>query len=187
MEQRVGFGKRLGAYLIDCVLVIIAAVVLGPIIGGMFGAAAGGAMSGALGGMSADSASAAAAMLTGGIVGAVLGALVAMAVIGLVYFIVEGFTGWTFGKLMLGIQVANADGTRASIGTLMFRYALKNSNFVLRIVALTTSVAFFNTLGTLCGLAVFVGCFFVLGTAHQAFHDMIAKTAVYPRSAVRAA
>jgi hypothetical protein len=36
------------------------------------------------------------------------------------------------------------------------------------------------------GIAIFIGCFFVLGAAHQAFHDMIAKTAVYRRKQLAA-
>jgi hypothetical protein len=41
------------------------------------------------------------------------------------------------------------------------------------------------TLGNLAGLIFFVGCFFTLGMKRQAFHDMIAKTAVYPKGAIK--
>jgi len=176
MENRVGFGKRLGALLIDAVLVCIVSLLVvyllvGLTIGGMPVAAAFGAIFGAL-------------VLT------MLVGAVHMMLVGAVYFLVEGFTGWTLGKLILGIQVANPDGTRAGVGTLLTRYALKNINFLLGVLLFfdyVTSVALFRTLRGLLGLLIFVGCFFVLGSARQAFHDMIAKTAVYPRNLVRTA
>lgn len=184
MEQRIGFGRRLGAYLIDCVIIGVLSMLLGPTIGGVFGAAAGGAAAGldAAGNLTAEQAAA-----VGGIVGAVLGMMVALVLISTVYFLIEGFTGWTLGKLMLGIQVARADGSAAPVGTLLERYALKNISAVLGAAAVVLNAPLLRTIGSLLGLAIFVGCFFVLGAAHQAFHDMIAKTAVYPRSAVRAA
>ena len=182
MENRIGFGRRLAAFLLDCVLVGIGSAVLGPTISGIFGAAAGGAAAG----LSPGDMSAAQGAAMGGGFGAILGMAVALVVIGSVYFLIEGFTGWTFGKLILGIQVANADSTAAGVGTLLERYALKNINFVLGFIALVTGISVLRTVGSLLGFAIFVGCFFVLGAARQAFHDMIAKTAVYPRSFVKA-
>jgi uncharacterized RDD family membrane protein YckC len=181
MENRVGFGKRLGALCIDAVLCIIAAVLTGPILGGMFGGAAGAVV----GGLGGSDTTAVQGMVMGGIVGSILGAVVAIAVIFTLYFLVEGFTGWTLGKLMLGIQIANADGTRAPIGTLLLRYAIKNSNSVLKLLALVSGVSLFSTLGGIAGIVIFIGCFFALGRERQALHDMIAKTAVYPRSAIQ--
>lgn len=180
MENRVGFGRRLGALLIDCVIVGILVAVLGTTIGGMLGAAAGGAVS------AANSDPALNGMAVGGFMGAMAGIIVATAVIGVAYFLIEGFTGWTFGKLIIGIQIGNADGTRAAVGTLLTRYAVKNCNLLLSLVAVLTGIGLFRTLGNLGGLAIFIGCFFVLGTAKQAFHDMIAKTAVYSRAKLTA-
>ena len=182
MENRIGFGRRLAAFLLDCVLVGIGSAVLGPTIGGIFGAAAGGAAAG----LSPGDMSAAQGAAMGGAFGAILGMAVALVVIGSVYFLIEGFTGWTFCNLILGIQVANADGTAAGVGTLLERYALKNINFVLGFIALVTGISVLRSVGSLLGFAIFVGCFFVLGAARQAFHDMMAKTAVYPRSFVKA-
>ena len=166
--------------MIDIVLVCVGGFLTGPLIGGMLGAVAGGAL-GAGGDQSQG-----AAMAMGGIIGAIIGAMVAIVLIGTIYNLIEGFTGWTFGKLILGIQVANADGTRASAGTLLERYALKNISFLLQLAAVFSGIRALSTLGNLGGLAIFVGCFFVIGTAHQAFHDMLAKTAVYPRSMIHA-
>lgn len=179
MENRIGFGKRLGAFLIDVVIVWIVAFLGGSTIGGLLGAGAGAAMSG--GGDDAMK-----GMAMGGMFGAVAGILVAAALVGTVYFLVEGFTGWTLGKLILGIQIGNENGTKASLGQLLLRYALKNCNFLLTILAALTGLALLRTLGTLGGLAIFIGYFFVLTSNKQGFHDMIAKTAVYPRAKLTA-
>ncbi|HWZ29477.1 MAG TPA: RDD family protein, partial [Gemmatimonadales bacterium] len=121
-------------------------------------------------------------MAMAGVFGAIAGMIIAAAVVGTIYFLIEGFTGWTLGKLLLGIQVGNQDGTRASMGQLLARYALKNCNYILKILAVATGVRILATLGSLGALAILIGCFFVLGSSKQAFHDMIAKTAVYPRA-----
>ena len=180
MENRIGFGKRLGAFLIDCVLVWVVAFFGGSTIGGMLGLGAGAAMS-------SGDADAMKGMAMAGAIGAVAGVIIAVAVVGTVYFLIEGFTGWTLGKLILGIQIGNQDGTRAGTGQLLARYALKNCNLILTILAAFTHLSLLKTIGSLGGLAIFIGCFFVLGSARQAFHDMIAKTAVYPRKQLQGA
>ena len=160
MENRIGFGKRLGALLIDCVICGIVVGVAGPLIGGFLGASAGAT----LGGMGAGTNAGSAAM-TGGAFGAIAGALVGAVVIFVVYFLLEGFTGWTLGKLILGIQVANADGTAASVTTLLTRFAVKNIGSILRVVALVTGIRALFALGSFGGLIIFIGCFFTLGMA----------------------
>ena len=179
MENRIGFGRRLAALFIDAVLVGVISFFGGATIGGMLGVAAGAAITG--GGEGA-----AKGMAMGGMFGAMAGMIVAAMLIGAVYFLIEGFTGWTFGKLILGIQVGREDGSRAGTGQLLGRYALKNCNFLLSILAFATGIHLLKVLGSLGGLAIFIGCFFVLTSSHQAFHDMIAKTAVYPRAKLAA-
>jgi uncharacterized RDD family membrane protein YckC len=183
MEQRVGFGPRLGAWLLDCVIVVVLAVVGGSTIGTMLGLSSGAALATAMG-AGADSLAVASAAI-GGMFGAIFGFVIATALIGVLYFLIEGFTGFTLGKLMLGIRVANADGTAAGIGTLLGRYAIKNCSFILSILSVVTGMAVLRTIGNLGGLAVFVGCFFTLGMKKQAFHDMIVSTAVYPKGAIK--
>src|SRR5260370_11404762 len=122
MEQRMGCGPRLGALLIDCVLVVVLVAVLGGTIGGMFGAAAGGAGAAMSTGTGSGAQSAAA---VGGMLGALAGMIIALAVLGLVYFLIEGFTGDTLGKLMLGIRIANADGAQTPGSRLLLRWAGK--------------------------------------------------------------
>lgn len=183
MEQRVGFGPRLGAWLLDCVIVIVLAVVGGSTIGGMLGVTGGAMLGGAMANQ-ADSLAAGMAAV-GGLLGGLVGFLIAAAAIGLLYFLIEGLTGYTLGKLMLGIRVASEDGTAAPIGKLLFRYALKNCNFILSIIGALAGMSALIQIGRLGGLIIFVGCFFTLGMKKQAFHDMLAKTAVYPKAAIK--
>jgi len=185
MEQRIGFGKRLGALCLDVVFVWVLAWLGGTTIGGMLGLAGGAALGSTMGSAADSTAAAMAAM--GGILGAVFGFLVAVFLIGTVYFLIEGFTGYTLGKLLLGIRVASDDGTAAPVTKLLGRFVIKNIAYVLGLAAALTGVRVLGTLGNLGGLIIFVGCFFVLGMKRQAFHDMIMGTAVYPKGAIKTA
>lgn len=184
MEQRVGFGPRLGALLIDCILVGVLVLVLGGFIGGMFGAAAGGSAAAVSSGGAQDAQTAAA---LGGMFGAIAGMIIAAAVLGLAYFLIEGLTGYTLGKLMLGIRIASADGTQAPVQKLLLRWAVKNNNFLLSVLAAVSGVKLLATLGSLGGLVIIIGCFLALGASKQALHDRICDTAVWPKALVKAA
>lgn len=180
MENRIGFGKRLGAYVLDVVLVCVASFFLGSTIGGVFGAAAGGVF-----GSGGESATTSAAI--GGAIGAVVGFIAAGVLLGTIYFLLEGFTGFTLGKLMLGIRIAGEDGVQAPLTTLLGRYAIKNIGTVMGLAALLLGMKVLSTVGSVAGLVVFVGCFLALGAKKQALHDQIMHTAVFPKDAVRAA
>ena len=186
MEQRIGFGKRLGALLLDAVIVTVLAVVGGSSIGGMLGGYTGAAALGAMGAAAGGDTTAAAAAVLGGAFGAIAGMIIAASLIGTVYFLIEGFTGYTLGKLILGIRIASEDGTAAAVPKLLGRYAVKNCNLLLSLAGLLLGVHALITLGRVGGLIIFVGCFFTLGMKRQAFHDMIMHTAVYPRGAIKA-
>ncbi len=185
MEQRIGFGKRLGALCLDVVIVWVLAWLGGSTIGGMLGLASGAALSSAMGSAADSTAAAMAAM--GGFFGALFGFIVAAFLIGTLYFLIEGFTGYTLGKLILGIRVASADGTAAPVTKLLGRFLIKNIGYVLGLTAALTGIRAVATLGNLGSLIIFVGCFFVLGMKRQAFHDMIMGTAVYPKGAIKTA
>ena len=172
--ERIGFGKRLVALLLDFVLVWIVAWVAGGAIGGMLGFAGGAAV-----GERPE-----AAML-GGAIGTVIGMVAAFVVISLVYFLVEGFTGYTLGKFLLGIRIANADGTAAPVSQLLTRYAVKHAGELLRLLGMLLAAPFLFRLGGLAGLIVFIGCFLALSAEKQALHDKVAKTAVFAKGAVK--
>jgi len=171
VEKRIGFGKRLLAYLIDIVLVLALSMVLGPIIGGVLGGAAGAAGSGG----GADAA------VAGGIMGTIIGAVAASAFIMVFYFIIEGFVGATLGKMILGIKIGTADGKNGSTGLYLTRYAIKNIGSLVAVIGLIVSVEIIGTIGSLLGLVILLGCFMALSSGKQALHDIAAKTAVYKK------
>ena len=179
-ESRVGFGLRLVASLIDAVFMIIGGMVIGTVFGGalgtIFGSAAGTievegeAMSGAQ---------------VGGIFGALAGMLIALPLFGMIYSLLEAFTGATAGKMLLGFKVGDADGTKAGFGKLFWRYALKNGAFLCAMAAGLIGVELVKTIGSAWGLIWFLGCFLALTQARQGLHDKLSGTAVYPSKVLK--
>src|SRR5260221_2574976 len=134
MEQRIGFGLRLGALALDIVLCGIIAFVAGGTIGGWLGAYTGAAALGSASvatGSAADNAQAAA--MFGGALGAIAGFALAFGLICVVYFLLEGFTGYTLGKFILGIRIASDDRTAAGVRKLLYRHLVTNSSSVTRL------------------------------------------------------
>ncbi|MFW5657587.1 MAG: RDD family protein [Bacteroidota bacterium] len=177
MENRIGFGPRLGAVLIDFVLIAVLSAIIATVFG-VSGMAAGASST------SGDSADMATGMAAGFLDG-IMASTIVMYIVSLVWYLLEGLVGYTVGKLIVGIQIGNEDGTHAGIGKLMPRYLIKNIASVFGILAMLTGVALFRQLGGILGLVIFIGFFFVLGTRKQGFHDMIAKTAVFRRSELK--
>ncbi len=169
MEERIGFGLRLGAYLIDVVAILVAGLIVGALLGGVFGAGAGAAVAGGETGGAA----------LGGFFGALLGAMIGVYLLSVGWIVWEGVTGAALGKMLLRIRIKSDDATKATPDKLLLRAGVKYSASLLGLVAALTGVALIANLSGLAGLIVFVGCFFVLGENRQAFHDTIAKTAVY--------
>jgi uncharacterized RDD family membrane protein YckC len=154
--ERIGFGPRLGAMLIDFLIIIVGMSILGILFGlGSFGLLAGGSV-------------------TGFSIGMILISLIPIA-----YSYTDVLMAATPGKKALKLVIRNEDGSEAEQQTLIKRWAFKNSSFMLQFLTALTTVKLFSTLGGLAGLVVFIGCFFVLGEARQAFHDKFAKTAVF--------
>jgi len=174
MNERIGFGQRLLAAIVDGLVIGIVGGILGSVLGGMLGAGAGAAMSS--GGAGDDAAAATAA---GGMIGALAGAAIGIGLVSLGWIIWEGLTGQALGKMLLKIRIKKEDGTDAGKDKLLTRAAVKYSNSLLSLIGSLTGIAAITKLGSLAGLVIFVGCFFVLGQKRQAIHDLIAKTAVF--------
>ena len=171
MEKRIGFGLRLGAFLIDYVIAGILASILSILFAGIF-ATIGAGMGSASG---AEYGAAA-----GGAVGFFAGIAMGFAIAVPLYFLMEAFLGYTLGKLILGIKIAKEDGTHGDIKDFFLRYVIKNSGMILSLLGMLT-LGFFATLGWIASLAIVVGCFFVLADKKQSFHDMLSKTAVFKK------
>lgn len=171
-NERIGFGSRLGAAIIDGIL----AIVLGLGIGSVGGAALGGMMGAGGGG---DAAMGLGAL--GAVGGFLAGAMVGMPLVYVIFIFMEAFMGQTPGKMILGIKIKNQDGSNASTGPLLIRALAKNISSVMTVLFALTSVGIFGTLGQWLGIVIFIGCFMVLGAKKQGIHDMIGKTAVFKK------
>lgn len=175
-SNRIGFGPRLGAYLIDMVFNGI----LGSIIGGALGAT----LTGIFFGSQAATGTAEGDAMVGGIgamLGGMIGTIAGIYLMSLILFLMEGVTGQTPGKMLLKIKNKNEDGSAAGAGALWVRALLKYIGAIMALLAGVTGVAIVGTIGGIAGLIIFIGCFFVLGQKRQAIHDLIAKTAVYKK------
>jgi len=175
--ERIGFGKRLGAYILD----IVAAGIGGGIIGVFAGTALAALFFATEMGEGMDEAEALGGGIMG-IIGGALGTIAGMMLVILLIMLLEAFTGQTIGKMILGIKNGNQDGTPSSTGTLITRAAIKYIGTIMAVLAGITGISMIGSLGSLAGLIVFIGFFFILGDKKQGFHDMIAKTAVFNKS-----
>ncbi len=176
MELRVGFGRRLGAMLIDAmILAIILLVVF--------------SVSGFLKEYAEFSEKLMSLMDSGN--EAYMGAYLAkftdehfisflfIPLMLLLYNSLEVLIAATPGKLLLDMRIAGAGRKKADTVSLVKRFAFKNSGQILSLLSYVALAGLFDTLSSLAGLVILIGCFFVLGAKRQAFHDMLAKTAVY--------
>lgn len=174
MDRRIGFSPRLGALLIDLVLAGGGALVLGPLLGGLIGVAV------SQGTSQPDP-------LASGLLGAIMGSLLVAGPFFTLYFFLEAFTGFTLGKLLLGQRVRAQDGQPAPIPRLLLRCACKHPALLLGLLASLSGLDALGTLGRVLGALAFLGCFAALGGTRLALHDLIARTAVYPKEAAKLA
>jgi len=163
-ELRVGFGRRLGAFLIDYLIFSLIFVILLFITGRIDDLMT----LSANGKMDIEELMKISESITPLIL-----------IIFLIYYSLEAFIGATLGKLTLGIKIASSDMKSANLSKLLIRFAVKNISTLLSIIAIVTSVQFFGTLGSVGGFVIFIGYFFVLSQKKQGFHDMVAGTAVF--------
>ena len=173
LQKRVGFGPRLGAYLIDGIFITIIVFVMSLI----FGAAGAGVGAGAGAGAYGDPDAAAAA----GMLGALAGMLIGIVIGTFGYVLIEAITGASLGKMILGLKAGTLDGKNGSVGLYMKRACLKYCyNFPYLIAAIIPATfGIMYVIAGLLSLAVLIGCFFALRDSKQALHDQIGKTAIY--------
>lgn len=100
-------------------------------------------------------------------------------IISLLYYAFEIFMGASFGKLILGIKIADSDMKSGLFQKLFIRYIIKHISSVFSAIYVLTAMSLFSTIGSFLSFIILIGFFFVLGENKQAFHDMIAGTAVY--------
>ena len=99
--------------------------------------------------------------------------------------IIEGVTGQTPAKMILGIINANQNGTKATTNVLVLRTVLKNISSIFSLISVVLSISIIGTIGSFLGFIIFIGCFFVLGNNKESIHDIIAKTAVFNKAELK--
>ena len=97
----------------------------------------------------------------------------------------DALMGQTPGKMILGIKIANADGTRATLGILTGRAVLKYLQSICSIIFAFSGIWLFATLKNITAPIVLIGYCLSLGKAKQALHDMVLKTAVFKKSDIQ--
>jgi uncharacterized RDD family membrane protein YckC len=160
VTQRVGFGPRLGAALLDAVIMIPIIFLAVPAFVVM--------------------------EQQGRLTPAVAYVLIiGLSLVGIAYSAFEIFKAATPGKMILKLRIASEDGTPADTGKLTARWLYKQGGNLLGLLATITTIKAIGVIGNLWGLVIAIGCFFVLGQARQAFHDKWAKTAVFNKEVLQ--
>lgn len=176
---RIGFGRRALAYAIDILIMLTLSVAVGIIV------VAGGVnvpqlvvdqLTGIFELYDALGIDAGAIRFMETLFGGMfLGSLI----LGVLYPLIEGFTGASPGKRVLEICIASPDGYHVPVQTLLRRYLVKDLGKVMQVLALVPTLGLLGSISSLYDLVFFVGCFFVLGAQRMALHDIIAQTAVF--------
>ena len=179
MDKRVGFGPRLGAAVIDLVLISVVSLMFGGTLGALLGLGVGSLAE--AGGNGAGGAAGAGAAV-GAVIGALAGMTAGMYIFGFLYSLIEALTGASPGKMVLKLKIGFEDGRNAPVGTYLSRWAVKYAGTLIGLLALLPGLQLLATVGTLAGFVIFIGCFLVLGDKRQALHDMAAKTAVFNKA-----
>ena len=181
-ENRIGFSPRLGALLVDVVVIIVVAlVIVGPILGVFMGAEAAEAAKETATASGGDQMDKDLAEAGGGIGGFFAGMVLSLPITGFLYTLIEGLTGASPAKMMFGIKIANEDGTKANRNTLIKRWAFRNGSSLIQILA-AIGLTFLSPVSGIYGLIITVGCFMVLRDNKQSFHGAWSKTAVFKKS-----
>lgn len=98
---------------------------------------------------------------------------------GVIQGLIEAITGASLGKMVLGVRIGNEDGTRAAKCTIVKRTLFKHAPlpFLLISVIFKDTSAFL--VATSFGFVLNVGCLQAVDSSRQALHDRLYKTAVF--------
>jgi uncharacterized RDD family membrane protein YckC len=101
------------------------------------------------------------------------------------YFLVEAFTGASFGKMALGLIVALPTGERAYMGTYFYRFVVKYSGPLLLVAGLVTRSYTLIAIGGFVWAVILLGYVTALSPDRRCLHDYLTGTAVLRRADVR--
>ena len=178
--ERVGFWPRLGAALIDTVVIWVVGALIGGLVAAHVPAYIDEVLSRSQAKMTAQQAAQAAALL--GFMRTFARWAVGATAVTVVYGLLEGFFGRALGKLLLGLRIGGPDGRRASTGRLLGRMLVKQSASFLGVPAMLMASYTMNRIAQIAGWVIVLGFLLVLLKRKQALHDLVAGTAVYHNS-----
>ncbi len=187
-ELRIGFGRRFGAILIDAIIITLLSGLIYISSHDTFENILDAYLSNqlseqtqSLSELSDEQVDSIMGFTRAGIIWGFIGTLVA-----LFYSLMEIAYAATPGKMMLGIKIANADGTEAQTSRLTTRWFVKSGlSTSLSLLGMLTVSSLLSSLSTVIGIVIGLGCFMVLSATRQALHDRIAQTAVYRREHIQ--
>lgn len=175
-DERVGFGRRFGAYALDLLVALVFGGIIASLVGEelaqTFYATQLGDVDTAMAMFANSDVDMETLMLK------VFGYSAGVSLMTIVFFILEGALGQSPGKMLLQIVNTNTDGTKADANKLWLRAAFKYGSTLLSLIGGIVGLVFIGTLASLWGFAIFVGFFFAFGDKKQTIHDMLAKTVV---------
>lgn len=106
----------------------------------------------------------------------------------IVYVAMEIGMATSFGKMILGLQIASHTREDADTNQLIIRTSLKHFSIIFVAIPLfikdipTSTELILSSLNSIYALLFTVSCLFAFGIKRQALHDILAKTAIYKKS-----
>jgi uncharacterized RDD family membrane protein YckC len=91
----------------------------------------------------------------------------------------EAFLAAAPGKIVMRLEIANANATKAQPKALWLRWLAKNAAALLVLAAAATRNKYLLAFAGVCNGVVAIGCLMALRTSHQTWHDQWANTAVF--------
>lgn len=101
----------------------------------------------------------------------------------IVYWTIEARSGASPGKRILKLRIGREDGAIAQPSVILMRTIIKLSDRILKLIVLIPVPDIIargvNSASSLVELVLIIGCLVVLSAKKQALHDMIAHTAIF--------
>lgn len=164
--ERKGFGPRLGAGLIDFVIMLVVGGVLGIIFLGSFSMNFGMPAKGGT--------------MTVAHTGAIIAYTLIVALIGLAYFSTEIFMAASPGHAILKMKITREDGSPADQQTLIKRFCIRRAPQILSLLTIIPVLGgIISILNLVVSIVIIVSCFMTLRANRLALHDEWSGTAVY--------
>lgn len=177
VDSRVGFGPRLGAYLIDALLVAAAAFLLRDVVAFLAPKAVAAAIA-------QQPPVSVPPEVPAWMTSAMARASAAAWLIGPAYWLSEVLFAASPGKLLLRLRIVTTDGHRAPLLQRLERFAIKGGPNLLILAGIFTGLKGLPTAANGFAFLVVTGGLLILGERRQAIHDLAARTAVRRRADV---